>query len=227
LAPGPETIDWERFLGPAPRRPFEAERVFRWRCYSDYSEGLPGDVLVHLITEIHWLLDLDVPSQVSAAGGILRWKDGDVADTVSALCQYPEGVVLNIGATQANGHDGQLVQLLGTKATLELTHRGWSLYEEHYSEGYPYVIEAWPREFREEFYREHNLPLQPRREPESPPRVLASYESPSGYDSTTEHVRNFLGSIRSRQQPLEDATMGRSSRWKTRRWDTRRQRWHT
>jgi hypothetical protein len=37
---------------------------------------------------------------------------------------------------------------------------------------------------------------------------LASYESPSGYDSTTEHVRNFLGSIRSRQQPLEDATMG-------------------
>jgi predicted dehydrogenase len=205
----PETIDWKRFLGPAPPRPFEAERVFRWRCFSDYSEGLPGDVLVHLVTEIHWLLNLDVPAQVAAAGGILRWKDGrDVADTVSAVCQYPEGVVLNIGATQANGYDGQLVQLLGTKATLEMTHSGWTLYEEHYSEGYPYVIEAWPREFREEFYREHNMPLQPTREREAPPRTLASFEAPTGYNSTADHMKNFRTAIESRQQPLETAEVG-------------------
>ncbi|NIV37246.1 MAG: hypothetical protein GWN58_49825, partial [Anaerolineae bacterium] len=86
-----------------------------------------------------------MPTRVAATGGIFRWKDGrGVADTVSAICQYPEDMVLTIGATQANGHGGQIIRLLGTKATLELTHGGWTLYEEHYPEGYPYVVEAWP-----------------------------------------------------------------------------------
>jgi predicted dehydrogenase len=205
----PETIDWKAFLGPAPYREFEPERVFRWRCYSDYSEGLAGDVLSHLITEIHWLLDLDMPTRVAATGGIFHWNDGrDVADTVSAVCQYPEGIALTIGATQANGYGDQIVRLLGTEGTVELTHSGWTLYEERYPEGYPYVIEAWPREFREEFYREHNLPLEPQRTPPVPQRTLASFTVPSGYASTREHVKNFFHYVRTREEPLENAVLG-------------------
>lgn len=205
----PETIDWKAFLGPAPYREFEPERVFRWRCYSDYSEGLAGDVLCHLITEIHWLLDLEMPARVATAGGIFYWKDGrDVPDTLSAVCQYPEDVILTLGATQANGYGGQMIQVLGTKATLELSHHGWTLYEERYAEGYPYVVEAWPREFREEFYREHDLPLQPQRTAPEPRRTLASFTVPTGYDSTSDHVKNFFQYVRRREKPLEDAIMG-------------------
>ena len=46
----PETIDWKAFLEDAPDRPFEAARFFRWRCFKDYGEGLPGDLFVHLIS---------------------------------------------------------------------------------------------------------------------------------------------------------------------------------
>lgn len=205
----PTTIDWQRFLGPAPHREFDPKRVFRWRCYRDYSEGLPGDVLSHLITEIHWLLGLNAPERVVATGGILHWKDErEVADTVHAACTYPGGQVVTLSTTQANGYNGTAIQFLGTKATLELTHRGWTLYEEKYAEGYSYVVEAWPREFREEFYREHNLPARPSPGPPEGRRTLQSFAWPSGYDSTQEHVKNFFRCVETRAQPLEDALVG-------------------
>jgi predicted dehydrogenase len=66
----PATVDWDRFLGDAPKRPFEPVRLFRWRNYRDYGTGIPGDLFVHLFSGIHFILDSPGPTRVQASGGL-------------------------------------------------------------------------------------------------------------------------------------------------------------
>ena len=56
-----QTIDWNQFLGDAPKRPFDPVRFFRWRCFRDYGEGLPGDLYVHMLTGIHFIAGITAP----------------------------------------------------------------------------------------------------------------------------------------------------------------------
>src|SRR3954454_23132721 len=87
----PATIDWDRFLGSAPKRPFEPIRLFRWRNYQDYGTGVAGDLFVHLFSGMHFIMDSIGPTKVFATGGLRFWKDGrDVPDIMVGLCDYPE-----------------------------------------------------------------------------------------------------------------------------------------
>ena len=87
----PQTIDWDRFLGRAPKRPFDPVRLFRWRNYRDYGTGIPGDLFVHLFTGIHFVLDALGPTRAIASGGLRHWNDGrDVPDVMVALYDYPK-----------------------------------------------------------------------------------------------------------------------------------------
>ncbi len=70
----PSTVDWDMFLGPAPKRPFSLERFFRWRCYQDYSGGIATDLFVHLCTTIHFLMGAKMPARAVAMGELYRWK---------------------------------------------------------------------------------------------------------------------------------------------------------
>src|SRR5439155_17564593 len=87
----PQTIDWDRFLGRAPKRPFEPVRLFRWRNYRDYGTGIPGDLFVHLFTAIHFVHDASGPTRAIASGGLRHWHDGrDVPDVMLAMYDYPK-----------------------------------------------------------------------------------------------------------------------------------------
>src|SRR2546422_5998392 len=82
----PANIDWDRFLGHAPKVPFEPVRLFRWRNYRDYGTGVPGDLFVHLISGLHFVTGAIGPTRVYATGGLRFWKDGrDVPDVMVAL----------------------------------------------------------------------------------------------------------------------------------------------
>ena len=205
----PEHVDWDRFQGTAPRHPFDARRVFRWRTYRDYGEGLAGDVLVHIITAIHFVLDLGVPTVATAVGGRLRWKDDrDVYDTITGGYEYPEGIVSVLGATQNNGHDRTEIRIMGTVATMVLTFGGYSVLEEASSSNWRYTTRVWPKAAREAFWDSKGLPLQepPRRAEVPEPKVLRRFERQRRREPW--HMKHFIDRVRSREQPVQGVEMG-------------------
>ncbi|MBN1419369.1 MAG: Gfo/Idh/MocA family oxidoreductase [Planctomycetes bacterium] len=99
----PETIDWTLFLGSAPRRPFSAERFFRWRLYWDYGGGIAEDLFTPILTRLLVALGAGFPARAVASGGICAFRDGrEVPDTFHAILEYPEGFSVVIVSTLGN-----------------------------------------------------------------------------------------------------------------------------
>jgi predicted dehydrogenase len=81
----PELIDWRRFLGPAPKRPFDAKRASGWRWYWDYAGGLMTDIAPHWLDVAMWLTGCDGPRSVSCNGGNYQSPDWETPDNVHAV----------------------------------------------------------------------------------------------------------------------------------------------
>ena len=112
-------LDWEGFLGPAPPRPFDPERFFRWRKYWDYSGGVATDFLSHPVHPICKATGNDWPVRVVAAGGILLHPDREVPDTSHGLGDYAAGHTLLATGAQTTGK-GLPVVIRGHRAWLEV-----------------------------------------------------------------------------------------------------------
>lgn len=207
----PSTVDWEMFLGPAPKRPFDLERFFRWRCYQDYSGGIATDLFVHLCTTIHYLMNAKVPAKVMAMGQLYRWKESrDVPDTLNALLEYPEGFSVNLSSTFNNQSTAEgSFQFLGTEGTLSLEW-GRLLYQpESAREDNRWIVESWPRRLEEAYWNDPKV-----REQELPSTWKARMVDAEtafreeGRDATVDHFGHFLESIRTRKSYWQDAAVG-------------------
>lgn len=87
--PQPAGLDWTRFLGPAPRMPYETVRYSSWRYFPDYGNGLLADILTHWADVAQWMLDDSHPQNAAALGGIYELHDQrENPDAVSAIVQY-------------------------------------------------------------------------------------------------------------------------------------------
>jgi predicted dehydrogenase len=120
----PQNTDWNRFLGPAPKRPFSKERYFQWRLYWDYSGGISTDLLVHQTDIVNYMCSKTTPKSCMASGGIYRWHDDrDVPDTFSAVYEYPGDFQINYSCYFGNDHYGYGEQLCGNEGTIEVLNR--------------------------------------------------------------------------------------------------------
>ena len=120
----PENTDWGKFLGNAPKRPWDASRYFQWRLFWDYSGGISTDLLVHQTDIINFMLSKTVPRSCVASGGIYRWPDGrDAPDTFSAIYEYPGNLQINYSSYYGNEHYGYGEQLFGNEGTIEVMDR--------------------------------------------------------------------------------------------------------
>ena len=81
----PDLIDWPRFLGPAPKRPFDAKRASGWRWYWDYAGGLMTDIGPHWLDVAMWITGADGPQRVSCNGGNYQSPDWETPDNVHAI----------------------------------------------------------------------------------------------------------------------------------------------
>lgn len=103
--PGPD-LNWEAFLGDAPKRDFDVSRFFRWRMYEDYAGGMSTDLYPHVLTPVAYVIGVKMPKIVVATGGKLRYEEREVPDTFDMLINYPEKIDLAMIGTQANEYQG-------------------------------------------------------------------------------------------------------------------------
>ena len=81
----PELIDWPRFLGKAPKRPYDAKRASGWRWYWDYAGGLMTDIGPHWLDVAMWITGCEGPRSVVCNGGKYQNLDWETPDNVHAI----------------------------------------------------------------------------------------------------------------------------------------------
>jgi len=169
---GPNYLDWKRFLGPAPWRPFDPERYFRFRKFWDYSGGIATDLLYHSLAHLQIALGPQFPKRVVASGGNYVHFDREVPDTFHILIDYPaeEGA-----KDPTTGHTVALAGTQGNRAGLPDLIRGQEA--TMYFEGPGIVVRP-------------QSPFRDRR-----PEMRVKSEPRSG------HMSNFIECVLTRQQP--------------------------
>lgn len=87
----PDFLDYNMWTGPAPLRPYDGLPHTRWwRTFMEYGNGIMGDMCVHMLDTVRWMLGLRWPKRVTSTGGIFVDKDGksNITDTQTAVFEY-------------------------------------------------------------------------------------------------------------------------------------------
>lgn len=211
------TVDWDRFIGDAPKMPYDPVRFFRWRNYQDYGTGIAGDLFVHLYSGLHAVISSKGPNRIYASGGLRYWKDGrDAADLITGVCDYPSGekhpafnLQLRVNFVDGGG-GGERLRLVGTDGVITLGNSEVTvaLHKMPKNPGYGgwdsfhTFTTAQQREY-EKWYKANY--------PASPPVMSdpgTTYKAPNGYDANFDHHVNFYKGIRENAPVKEDALFG-------------------
>lgn len=212
----PETVDFDTFLGSAPRVPYELKRFFRWRNYKDYGTGVAGDLFVHAFSTLNFVISSKGPNRAQATGGLRYWDDGrDVPDVSITLYDYPEtpshaafnaSFRVNFIAGSGDGYGFRLVGTEGemqvgsdriklTRSKLGMKPGGYSLIS-YTEENQKKIIAEYDKKFANERAKELKI-------------GVTTWEAPSDYKgSHYDHFYRFFSAIRGQAEIIEDPTFG-------------------
>ncbi len=205
-----KTIDWNTFLGGAPKRAFDPVRFFRWRCYEDYGEGLAGDLFVHLISGIHFITGTNLVAQrAQSSGGLYHFKDGrEFPDLIETLYDYPNFKVTL--RCNLNNDGGEFIGFYGTKGTMVIKDSSLSyIPQDTRPQPEGYSIHGWPKELREKYLEQwHKEYPEPAALTSTVDAESESYAPPPDYNDTVDHQANFFNAIRNRKPVTENEVFG-------------------
>ncbi len=208
----PETVDWDRYVEPTVKRPFDAKRFFRWRNYRDYGTGVAGDLFVHLLTGLHVATGALGPKRVYATGGLRYWEDGrDVPDVMLAAMDYPDfNLVLRVNFKSGGTVEDFGVKFVGTEGVMTTGFTALTLSKRPRETEPGYTIETFPKDVQAKFleeYRKQYPPQKPNADSMRPAQV-ETFNPPRTHNAHLEHHRNFYNAVRSRKPFFEDAVFG-------------------
>ena len=164
-------LDWEQWQGPAPHRPFDANRFRQWRFYSDYAGGILADQGAHVFDGIHMLMASGYPLAVNASAGKPHKPGVDQPESVVAIAEYPQDFIaafsINYAAMPYRSRNDQSNQLDGDLARMDIGREDLRVY---------------------------------RKGAEDEPAITRKSEKGFGW-ATDLHVQNFLECVRTRKPP--------------------------
>lgn len=179
----PADFDWKRFLGNAKDQPFDPYRAIgNWRWFWDFGAGILGDLMVHWLDAVNWILDLPMPSRAVTIGDNFATEGvWETPDTIQTILHYPgKKLQIHFEGTFVNQHEKAGVTFMGTEATL-YADRG-----------------------RYEVFPEPNRGVKPESFAPGKDARGADFD----VDGTVLHIADWLECIRTRKKPVAPAEAG-------------------
>jgi predicted dehydrogenase len=193
----PEYLDFDFWTGPAPLLPYRSLMHPRsWRAFMEFGNGIVGDMCVHMLDTVRWLLNLDWPQQVHSLGGVHveQGMNANITDCQTASFQFPDLSVVWQHRSWGAPVDPRYpwgATLFGDKGTLKVSVHRWDF--EPYGGGQPLSgqvqleLDRYPEDEREPDLEQHVAPAIRR------------------------HMQDFLAATADRSRPVADILQGHIS----------------
>lgn len=196
----PSELDYEMWLGPAPKRPYHRLRsLYHFRWFWDYSGGQMTNLGAHSIDIVQWFTGVKGPRVVASVGGRFALEsDGDVPDTQDAIFQYPGFTAMCSLREAGAGRRMAGLEFIGNKASMVIDRGGFEVAPE---------MKIDPNNAVPQF-RGHSAGGVTRSQTKPEPWTQPLKEKGSGDEQFDLHVRNFLDCIKTRQRPIADVEEG-------------------
>jgi len=200
-------LDWDTWIGSAPKHAFDPILFARWRCWKEYGTGVAGDLLVHLMSGFMYMTGFNQPpDRAMSSGGILRWKDGrNMPDVLTTLFEFkgsPIYMRINLGTETQEGY-----RFMGSKGIMDVNRNGVTFTSQSgvdtnliwYAASYPKPLRE---EYAKQWHEENDMVLAKQAGGET-----VTYQGPQ-YDDTKPHLWNFFEAVRTRKPVVEDVVFG-------------------
>jgi predicted dehydrogenase len=194
----PDYLDYNMWTGPAPMRPYnELVHPRRWRAFMEYGNGIVGDMCIHMLDMVRWMMELGWPKSVSSQGGILvdKASKANISDTQSATFDFGDVKVLWTHRSWGHPPDPKYpwgATFYGDKGTLKASVMSYDFTPmekgvEPVHKDVKYELEEYPEDKTEKDLERHVAPAI---------RV---------------HMKDFLAAIDKRSKPVADIEQGHIS----------------
>lgn len=218
LDASPETVDWDRYISNASKKPYDPKRFFWWRNYKEYGTGMSGDLFVHLVSGIHLITGSMGPEKIFATGQLSYWKDGrDVPDVMTAIMDYPATaenpafqVMLRVNFVSGAGERG-VTRYIGSEGVIDQGSNGITVTRSLMSKapgiGGWDALMTYPKEMQEKLLKQYGEKYS-EEDRKRPTKQPIQFKAPQGYNEHFEHFTNFFDGVRTGKPVVEGAEFG-------------------